>query len=158
MLVVLVYPAYLHCYLYSRRDMLKKRSFKKKYGSAYTTLKEKDQKYLWYPLIFFYRRLVIPLAIIKFPKNITVHFLTLWLSGVASIGVIGTQRPFKSKARGVITILEECVIILIMYQMFCFTDWIKDLYLQRNLGISLNCCVVLHLFIFFLISFFVVTR
>ena len=90
-LVVLIYPAFIQCFLNHRRDMLQKLSFKKKYGSAYSSLKEKDEKFFWYPLVFFYRRLVMPLSIILFPRNITVHYMTLMLSGVATIGVIGTQ-------------------------------------------------------------------
>ena len=61
-------------------------------------------------------------------------------------------KPFKSRSRNKVEILEESVIIVLMYHMFCFTDWIDDLLLQFVLGYSVIGFVLSHLFLFLFIS------
>ena len=58
-----------------------------------------------------------------------VHYLTLTISGIATMVLIGVKKPFKTRTRNKVEILEESVIIELMYHMFCFTDWINDLVL-----------------------------
>ena len=68
---------------------MRKRSFKEKYGSAYENLSEKDNKYLVYPLFFYYRRVLLPLIILFFNNYLITHYFTMTMSGVATIILIG---------------------------------------------------------------------
>ena len=150
--LLIIYPLWMQCFLYYRRHHLRTEVFKKKYSNAYRGLEEKDLKFLAYPLFFYYRRILIPLSIILFPQNMIAHYLTLTLSGIATMVLIGVKKPFKSRSRNTVEILEESVIIVLMYHMFCFTDWIDDPMLQFVLGYSVIGFVLSHLFLFLFIS------
>ena len=82
-----------------------------------------------------------------------VHYLTLTLTGIFTVMLIGIKKPFKKKIRNTVEILEESVILMLMYHMFCFTDWINDLTLQHILGYSCAGFVLAHLLFFLFISF-----
>ena len=99
-----------------------------------------------YPLFFHYRRLLIPLSVILFPSHIIVHYFTLVMTGVATIMMIGYAKPFQSKMRNMAEITEEVGTIVIMYHIFCFTDWIPDLEVRHNLGYSVIVCMGIQLF------------
>ena len=67
-----IYPLTQQLCLYKDRHKLRNKSFRKKYGSAYENLSTMKMRYFWYPLFFFYRRLLLPLIIILMPR----YFLT----------------------------------------------------------------------------------
>lgn len=98
----------------------------RKWQAAYQDLNEKEYKFLLYPLFFFYRRILIPLILVYFPRVLIVQQFTLIMSGVFTVILIGLKRPFKSKSRNFVEVLEELNIILISYPLFCFTEWLPD--------------------------------
>ena len=49
---------------------------------------------------------------------------------------------------------EELTLLVIMYHMMCFTDWLPDLLLRHYIGYSITSCVLAHLFVFLAISFY----
>ena len=49
---------------------------------------------------------------------------------------------------------DEVVIILIMYHCFCFTDFVPDPKTRHQVGYSLILCILLHLLVFYLITFY----
>ena len=88
------------------------------------------------------------MSVIVFPENFIVHYCTMAMTGIATIIFIGLTRPFKSRTRNTVELLEEVAIIVLSYHCFCFTDWIIDLEVRHSLGYSLIVCIGLHLFLF----------
>ena len=54
--------------------------------------------------------------------------------------------PFKSSARNYAEIIDESSIFIVMYHMFCFTDWIFDAEMKHKIGYSAIGFVLFHLF------------
>ena len=89
------------------------------------------------------------MIIILMPKYLFTQYFTVTVTGVATIALIGSQRPFISKNRNRAEILQEIVIICIMYHVLCFTDFVPDPALRNLVGYSLISCTLLHLFVYF---------
>ena len=83
-----LYPIGVQCFLYKRRSSLRKRSFKRKFKNAYLYLSTKDQKYLVYPLFFFYRRLILAFVLMLFYESLITQYLTMMLTGGATMILI----------------------------------------------------------------------
>ena len=92
-------------------------------------------------MFFYYRRLLVPLSVILFPTILILQYATLVMSGIFTIIVIGYNKPFKSSSRNKVEMFEEAGIIVIMYHIICFTDWVPDLEVRHNLGYSLIGCM-----------------
>jgi len=63
-----VFPISIQKFLLNRRADLKKQSFRRQFSVAYEDLIEKDKKFFAYPLVFYYRRLILPFVILYFNK------------------------------------------------------------------------------------------
>lgn len=98
-------------------------------------------------MFFHFRRMLVPWSVIFFPTHIISQYMTLVMSGIFTIILIGFGKPFQSKWRNFFEAAEEYSIIFLMYHMFCFTDWLPDPELQHNIGYSLVTCIGLQLFV-----------
>ena len=80
--------------------MLKSKVFERKFGAAYDGLStEPASKVIWYPLSFYARRLLVPLSVIIFPEVFIVQLSTMVATTMATIILVGNQRPFKGEKR-----------------------------------------------------------
>ena len=136
LVMLTLYPALMQTFLYLRRDSLTKKGFKNKYHGAYEGLDVRKNKFLVYPLVFFYRRLLIPSSIIFYPDSFILHFATTFLTSMINITLIAYQRPFESKKKNVVHILGEVDILCLLYHFLCFTDFVTDTRLRHYVGYS----------------------
>lgn len=60
--------------------------------------------------------------------------------------------------RNIAEMADEVVIILVMYHCFCFTDFVPKPKTRHLVGYSVIFCILLHLLIFYLITFFFFMR
>jgi len=145
---VTAYPALQQCCLYRNRHRLRNRGFNEMYGAAYENLRRK--KFLLYPLFFFYRRLILPIAIIYFDTSIITQFATLQLTGIATAALIIHQKPLEVGNRR--ELFEELSMVLISYHVLCFTQFVPEPAKQLEVGYSLLVCMALQLLVFFSVS------
>ena len=61
--------------------------------------------------------------------------------------------PFKSRAQNYAEIIDESSIFIVMYHMFCFTDWLDDAEMKNKLGYSAIGFILFHLFCYLTILF-----
>ena len=80
------------------------------------------------------------------------------MTGIAKIILVGWQMPFKSSARNYAEIIDESSIFIVMYHMFCFTDWLNDAEMKDKIGYSAIGFVLFHLFGYLAILFFLNMR
>ena len=148
LILLSIYPFAQQAFLYIKRRSLSKKAFQAKYGVVYKGLHLSDKRFLYQPLFYYARRMLVPMSVVFYPKVFILHYSVLVLTGLATIVLIGIQRPFGSNTKNNVEILEETVILVIMYHIFCFTDWMPDLQVKHALGYSVTVCVLLHLFTF----------
>ena len=128
--------------------MLKDKTFRAKYGAAYTDLKEVDGKYITHQLFFFYRRSILITFLIYFDYSLISQFITVTVTQLATVMLLALRRPFKSAIRNRVELAEECAIMISMYHLFCFTEFIPDPLVKHYIGYSLIVCMILHLLTF----------
>ena len=58
------------------------------------------------------------------------------MSSIFQIILIGFIEPYKEKAHNTGELINEVTTVLIMYHIFCFTDWIPDANVKYDLGYS----------------------
>ena len=75
--------------------------------------------------------------------------------GLISIVLIALQKPFKGS--NLVEMGHEIVILLIMYHMFCFTEFVPDPEVRNLIGYSVVLITFLHLIAFYtLVIYFAV--
>ena len=148
--VVALYPAIQAACLYRQRHRLSERSFRFRFGSAYEGLRETDGHYMTYSLFFFYRRSMIITCLLYFNSMIITQFFIVTMTGLATMILLTNTQPFRSRSRNRAEILEEVVIMVTMYHIFCFTDFIPDAVTKHYIGYSLIVCMLGHLLTYLL--------
>ena len=86
--VLLLYPIAIQCFLYKSRDKLETEDFKHKIYAAYDGLATEDYKFILYPLLFYYRRVVIPASIIIWPNLFLMQYLVLLSTSILTVILI----------------------------------------------------------------------
>ena len=102
--------------------------------------------------MFYYRRLILPLVILFFNKLLIVQFIAMLILGLISILLIALQKPFKGS--NLVEMGHEIVIILIMYHMFCFTEFVPDPEVRHIIGYSVVFITFLHLMVFYTMAIY----
>jgi len=98
------------------------------------------------------------MSILFFPEAFILHFFTLIMSGLTKIILLGSQMPFKSSSHNYAEIIDESSIFIVMYHMFCFTDWLFDAEIKHQIGYSAVGFVLFHLFGYLVILFYLSLR
>ena len=83
-----------------------------------------------------------------FDSNLITQFITVTMTGLATVTLLAIRQPFKSAQRNKVEIMEECAIILTMYHIFCFTDFVADPEVRHYIGYSLITCMSIHLTVY----------
>ena len=69
LILLALYPLITHLSLYRSRYHLRTKSFKKKYGALYNDYNTAKSTFFYYPLLQFYRRLLLPTVILAMPDS-----------------------------------------------------------------------------------------
>lgn len=83
------------------------------------------------------------MSVVAFPDIFIVHYAVITAAIISTMIFIGHETPFASSMRNKAEVLEQLAILVIIYHIFCFTDWLPDLFVRHNLGYSLISCIVL---------------
>lgn len=75
---------------------------------------------------------------------------------MVSVLLIGHQKPFKGS--NWTELGNEAVILLIMYHMFCFTEFVPDPQVRYMIGYSVVAIAVVHLLVFYIWKIISVVR
>ena len=127
---------------------MRNKKFIGKYGSAYEGLKETDGKYIFHTLFFFYRRLLIIVFLIFYKSLMITQYLTVTLTGLGVVILLALREPFKSSFQNKAEIMDECAIMITMYHVFCFTQFIDNAVTKHYIGYSLMISIGIHLLVF----------
>ena len=90
---------------------------------------------------YYIRRLLLAATAVMLSHVLVVQLLIFKLSAISHLILIGYTHPFALKRHNYSEMMNEVSTLLIMYHIFCFTDWIPDPALQYNIGFS---CLVFN--------------
>ena len=135
-------------YLYRNFNNLEDLDIRQKIGAMYGELEIKNGTGCILHLVnFFLRRLLIPVTVV-YNHNIVVQMYAMTGSAIIQIIITGYVKPF-SGGRFVnnMEVFNECMLLLIMYTMLCFTDFVPDVKMQYNVGYVSCTLLVGHLLV-----------
>lgn len=89
----------------------------------------------------------MPAALILFPEVFILQYFVLTASGIVLVTFICYVWPYNSSLSNRMELINEIVIIFIMYHILCFTDFTQSLTVRHYLGYSVIVCMLLNLII-----------
>ena len=69
----------------------------------------------------------------------------VWATVVTQTIMLGIIKPFNLPHNNLMEIANETLIILILYTMMCFSDWVPDIQTRTYVGYASCAMVVSHL-------------
>ena len=101
-----------------------------------------------YMAISFLRRLLFAFIIVFFSENLWLQLLLCMYMNQAYLMFLAYTRIFASQKIFAIEILNEIVILLTVYHIYCFTDFVSDPYVRSNyIGWSIIIATILNFII-----------
>ena len=71
-------------------------------------------------------RLILGLLVVQCRDVLFYQFFGLIMSTVFAVIILGESRPMDKEIANKMEFLNEAMIMFVMYNMLCFTDWQND--------------------------------
>lgn len=96
-------------------------------------------------MYYFIRRMLIPLSVI-YNDHLIVQVMVMSYTVTGNIIIVGQISPFEGgKFAYYMNLFHEAIILLVMYTMMMFTDFVPDLETRSYIGYASMFLVVAHL-------------
>ena len=119
--------------------ILNENRFKNRYGSGLeeTNLAKKvsPSSILAYPVTFFGRRIIFALSAVYLAHFLWAQLAIMMMISVFMIQYLMLYKPLSSLFLNRMEVLNECVIIILLYGLMCFTDFVPDEKIRSNIGL-----------------------
>ena len=97
------------------------------------------------------RRLIMAIVLVFLKGYPTFQIIAITYSWCAIIIITGQIRPFKDPSDYFIDCMNEFFILLLIYHLICFADFVKDYQTQTYIGWSMVCVMMINIVINFTI-------
>ena len=94
---------------------------------------------------FYLRRLLLAMSVVMLKHFLVGQFFIFVMTQIFQVILLGMVKPFKTNLQNKSEIHSEIVTMLIMYHIFCFTDWISDVEIRYFLGYSCLALNAIHI-------------
>ena len=103
---------------------------------AGTDIKNFEQKkvLLFYPVIFFLRRILFVTIVIVVRNIFWVQVASLNFMALGIIIFVMWSRPLETKQLNFFETFNECTLLVMTYHLWCFSDFIKEPETRNQLG------------------------
>ena len=101
------------------------------------------------PVYFLVRRFLLALTVVNLNNTVIWQVSLMTAQIVFAVILLGNVRPFAVPENNNIEVVNEVILMLVMYHMICFTPFIYDLEIRYNLGFIVCFVVVMHLVVNF---------
>ena len=123
------------------------RRIRQRLGNLYMNLKTNplENGVIGFSVYFYIRRFLLALSIVMMRNFLVGQFFIFVMTTIFQVIFVGIVQPLKTKQMNKSEIHSEIVTMMIMYHIFCFTDWVQDLNIRHYLGYSCLMLNSLHL-------------
>ena len=97
-------------------------------------------------LLSTWRKLILCVAVVYMQNLPVFSIFVMNALSVAMLIATGLIRPYKLKKLNTIDIVNEATALMVIYHLFCFSDFVLDGPARNTMGTSLVSLVVLSLF------------
>ncbi len=124
---------------------LERNKIKIRWGKIFEGLDLKKGRTVVLQMAHYFLRRFMLIVVIVCQDYIIVQIMTVCFSFVTELIILGFIRPFKDPFNNKMEYFNELVILLTMYCLMCFTDWIPNIDMQTNIGWVICGVVSSHL-------------
>ena len=93
---------------------------------------------------YYLRRFLLGITIIYSDKQLIWQLFSMVFQFTFMLILLGNE-PLKSKGNNRFELFNECMIMIIMYQILCFSDAMPDPETQKIMGISCMTTICIHI-------------
>ena len=97
------------------------------------------------PIWFLVRRLFLAVMVVFLSTTVIWQVALMTMTVVTQVIILGRVEPFALPSRVRYEFFSECVVMLVMYHMICFTPFVADLETRFRIGYSVCTVVSVHL-------------
>ena len=159
LVLITVTPFLIFRYVTYHFTKLNEQLVKKRVGTVYDELDlRKGKKILIQPVFFLLRRIVLAYTIVYMKDNFAGQVIVIYLQTLASVIILSSVHAFESKQRHRMEFFNEAILLLILYTILCFSDWLDDEELQLKIGFVSCSLICFHFGLNFVISLITTVR
>ena len=96
------------------------------------------------PAFFLLRRLILAIAVVILYDVLIGQIFLIWGQSTIALFIIEFTRPFKTQAERRMEIFNEVILMLVLYTMMCFTDFVPEIETKMLIGWVACTLVALH--------------
>ena len=89
--------------------------------------------------------MILAMAVVWLRKLLVFQFFIFVMCSVAQIILIGIVTPFKTRHENNLETANEVLTMLIMYHIFCFTDFVPEEKTRYYIGYTCLAANIAHL-------------
>jgi len=146
MLLLLAYPFYYYWLLVKNFEILTFKEFWYKYSAFYSDLKlGNGTLVLMQPVWFLIRRFLISLMVVCLNTTVIWQIALMTMNVIVQVIILGRVAPFAHGRTNKFELFSECMVMMVMYHLICFTPFVPDLQIRFKLGYVLIAVISLHL-------------
>ena len=125
-------------YLWPRISDLKKKIYKKRFGSAYDMINTKKSKYAMLdPLFFFARRTLLVIAVVAMVDYPTFQIMFFIFPTMVQMVNLGEVEPLSTRKANRMELYNSWSILNIMYCLLCLTMFVPDANARYQVGFAM---------------------
>ena len=151
-MIVISFPIFCLVFLIRQYDSLNLDRYREKFGSIYEKFQfTRGKMKVLEPFYSAVRRLIMATVLVFLKGYPTFQIMTITYSWCAIIIMTGHIQPFKDPRDYFIDCMNELFILLLIYHLICFADFVKDYQTQTYVGWSMVSVMMLNIAINFTI-------
>ena len=131
-----LFPIISTQYLRRHFNLLTNKRFNEKYGELYAGLNITRINVVHHVRLDYFRKVVICISVVFYQEGLWAQILICIMMSVFLIISAGTLNPSLSRADMYMERFNETRLIIIVYHIMCFTDFIPDSETRFNVGFS----------------------
>jgi hypothetical protein len=118
---------------------------RKRFGELYENLRLKSGKTVFLqPSFFLLRRLILAFAVVVVQEVLIGQIYLIWLQCIIAVCVMEYAYPFKTQGERRMELFNEVILILVLYTMMCFTQFVPEVDTREKIGYVSSGLVALH--------------
>ena len=124
---------------------LEERIFIKRFGSIWADKKTKDRGFIWYNLMYIGRRMMLGMLVVFSRGTLFFCISGLVMQTILAMIVAGSTRAHETKRANDMEYFNEVMILMVLYNIMCFTDFQPNEEIQYQQGYVMCVAVVFHI-------------
>ena len=135
--IAFVFPFFVLALLLRCRSRMEEPSVEKRIGAIYENINLSRKSAFLFTFFFLGRRLIFVVSIFYLGAWPIFQIFFLFFQSYAMLVYLMAVRPFHSKLMNALEVVNEVSVLIAIYHLLCFTEFVPDPNLHDSIGFSL---------------------